>query len=56
MEAVMASELAQLEPRTTDATLPETGPEQEDVDFEFNGNGHGSSSANFTAILRFYHR
>ena len=38
MEAVMASELAQLESRTTD-TL-ETEPEKEDVDFQFNGNVH----------------
>ena len=37
MEAVMASELAQLESRTTDAPQPETEPEKEDVDFEFNG-------------------
>jgi len=40
MEAVMASELAQLESRTTDAPQPETEPEKEDVDFEFNGNNH----------------
>jgi hypothetical protein len=40
MEAVMASELAQLESRTTDVPRPETEPEKEDVDFEFNGNAH----------------
>ena len=38
MEAVMASELAQLESRTADAPQPETEPEKEDADFEFNGN------------------
>ena len=37
MEAVMASELAQLESRTASAPQQETGPEKEDVDFEFNG-------------------
>ena len=40
MEAVMASELAQLESRTTDTLQPETEPEKEDVDFQFNGNVH----------------
>jgi len=40
MEAVMASELAQLESRTTDIPQPEAEPEKEDVDFEFNGNTH----------------
>ena len=40
MEAVMTSELAQLESRTTDTLQPETEPEKEDVDFQFNGNVH----------------
>ena len=40
MEAVMASELAQLESRTASAPQQETGPEKEDVDFEFNGEAH----------------
>jgi len=40
MEAVMASELAQLESRTTDTPQPEAEPEKEDADFEFNGNNH----------------
>jgi hypothetical protein len=38
MEAVMASELAQLESRTIDVPLEEAEPEKEDIDFEFNGN------------------
>ena len=37
MEAVMASELAQLESRTADTPDQETEPAK-DVDFEFNGN------------------
>ena len=36
----MASELAQLESRTTNAPQQETQPEKEDVDFEFNGEAH----------------
>jgi len=38
MEAVMASELAQLESRTTDTPQVDAEPGNEDVDFEFNGN------------------
>jgi hypothetical protein len=38
MEAVMASELAQLESRPTHAPPQEAEPERGDVDFEFNGN------------------
>ena len=40
MEAVMASELAQLESRTTDTPRPEAEPEKENVGFELNGNVH----------------
>ena len=40
MEAVMASELAQLESRAADTPQVEDEPEKEDVDFEFNGNTH----------------
>lgn len=40
MEAVMASELAQLESRIIDIPQPEVEPEKEDVDFQFNGNVH----------------
>lgn len=36
----MASELAQLESRTTDTPQAEAEPEREDVDFEFNGSVH----------------
>jgi len=36
----MASELAQLESRTTDTPQVDAEPENEDVDFEFNGNVH----------------
>lgn len=38
MEAVMASELAQLESQVTDTPQLETEPEKADVDFQFNGN------------------
>jgi len=40
MEAVMASEMAQLESRTIDTPQAEVEPEKEDVDFKFNGNVH----------------
>jgi hypothetical protein len=40
MEAVMASELAQLESRTISTSQVEAKQENEDVDFEFNGNSH----------------
>lgn len=41
MEAVMASELAQLESRTTEPPPQEaTGAEKEDIDFQFNGSVH----------------
>ena len=40
MEAVMASELAQLESRTTGTPHAEVEPERADVDFEFNGSVH----------------
>lgn len=42
MEAVMASELAQLEsqPTPVDAPVQGTQPEKEDVDFQFDGKTH----------------
>jgi len=47
----MASELAQLESRTTDIPQAEAEPEKEDVDFEFNGNVC-RAKVNFIAVLR----
>ena len=52
----MASELAQLESRTTDAPDQETEPAKEDVDFQFNGNSHLIRGPPLVTILRLSYR